>query len=116
MPRVVQTLENQTGHNPAARMELSSPKPLPPIKSPGACSTPDSSGTFSAARTIFKFDSDKNKNKENQVKSNLSYKYALLKTKHSAGGLVEAVADVQLKRPGGGYRQGGGGAVEPGQT
>ena len=113
MPRAAQTLDNHIGFNPPPlKMDFSSPKPLP-FKSPGACSTPESSGTFSSARTI-KYESDKNKNKE---RFDLNYKCALLKQKPSVGGLVEAVADVRLKKPGGDHRrQAGGDDVQLDQT
>lgn len=70
-----------------------------------SCSTPQTSGTFTAARTKSRHESDQNKNKENEIKPKLNYSAAVMtgrKPSFSAGSLAEAAVDHQVKSLGGG--------------
>ena len=115
MPRVAQTLDNQTGQSlscPPAKM-FSSPKSF---TTPGlSCSTPQSSGTFTAARTKSRHESDQNKNKENEIKPKLNFSAAVVtgrRQSSSSGSLAEAAADQQAKIHGDGGVHGGGGDLK----
>jgi len=84
-----------------------------------SCSTPQSSGTFSAARTKSRHEFEQNKNKENEIKPLLNYRAAVKtggrRSSFSSGGLVEAAADHHRGGGGGDRKHGSGGAVQPGQ-